>query len=145
LGVFPDDPDSLSDKEEIWYYIKGKLLLRGTPWLIRGRIFDHSWEEWNPVENFLAAWEVAEKLQQKFGCSIDVRIHSSRNSDKIWTGERWEYYRYAVIVSGGKLGYDSPSCSFTIFNNSPCAAICLAALKAIESQVSDGDQPDQEG
>lgn len=90
--------------------------------------------------NLEAAWQVVEKLREQFECTIDIQI-TSRRIDKVWTGERWERKRYSVTVSGGNLGYDSPSCSFAIKDNSPCEAICLAALKCVEVEVEADSDP----
>jgi len=96
---------------------------------------DWDWQETLVPEfskDILAAWGVAEKLEELFECVISIQIYPKRGGlDKFWTGERWERRRYSVTVSGGDLEYDSPSCSFAIYDNLLCEAICLAALKAV--------------
>lgn len=83
-----------------------------------------------------AAWQVAETLEQRFECTVNIQIRPRRGGrDKVWTGERWEHKRYAVTVEGGELGYDNFNCSFTIYDHSSSVAICLAALKAVGVEV----------
>ena len=96
--------------------------------------------DWYLIPHFLieisAAWEVVETLEQRFECTINLQIHSRRGGmDKIWTGEGWERKRYSVTVAGGNLGYDSPNCSFAIYDNLHCVAICLAALKCVGVEI----------
>jgi hypothetical protein len=94
--------------------------------------------DWKPTENVAAAWRVAEKLEALFQCRITVEIRPHwAGLDQFWTGEKWEDKRYEATISGGNLAYDSPNCSFAVYEDSPGLAICQAALKAVTEMSLD--------
>lgn len=124
----------------MWFH-PDKPFRGGRPELIEDdQEYDILPETYSLVPNYStdisAAWQVAEMLEHRFGCDVNTEIRR-KSMNKVWTGERWERKRYYVTISGGKLGYDNFNCSFTIYDDSPCLAICLAALKAIESEVEE--------
>lgn len=84
--------------------------------------------------DLLAAFQVAETIEKRFECTINIQIRPKR-INKVWTGERWERNRYAVTVEGGELEYDNFTCSFTVYDEELCVAICQAALKAVGVEV----------
>lgn len=87
--------------------------------------------DWLPSTDISAAWQVAERLEELFGCIVAVKILPNRAGiNKVWNGERWEKKRYSVAVSGGDLAYDNMNLTSTTYDDLACMAICLAALKA---------------
>lgn len=127
-GIFPDNPDKFSDKDEVWFYIKRGKLLRGKPYqlkteLTQGKIlFDHSWDEWKPTEDIAAAWQVVDKLSDKYRVSIH----------QLATTTLWQC---SLEIKDGKMRYPGMS---MVHNGDEFAnheftpkAICLAALKTV--------------
>ena len=88
-----------------------------------GRRIKGFWSEWDGLPHYStsieAAWEVVEKIK-------DLREHETFHIE--WTGCNWE---------AGYMQYESyePPSHDVVVGETPAHAICLAALKAVNSKT----------
>ena len=65
--IFKHDYIPIGTQDEIWGCDNGVHFIKGIPYKLdtttsEGNLYSHSWKNWEPSINILAAWEVVEKM-----------------------------------------------------------------------------------
>ena len=76
-------------------------------------------------DDIAAAWQVVEKIRELKSAWFEIGANPDFMSD------RGDYY---CSIRGGKIEYDSPSCTLELYGDTAPLAICRAALKAMEAK-----------